>query len=61
MFLIIPCGHSLKLKVTSFKKMKKIVEVNTTMMLKFNNLKDNERIVLKFLPNSIDDGPERSE
>lgn len=60
MFLIIPCEQSVKVKISSLKKLRKVVDVTSAMMLKFNHLKQNDRVLLKFFPMSLDDGLQRS-
>lgn len=50
MFLIIPCGHPIRVKVTSFKKWKKIINITSATIFKFNNakLKGNDKLLIKF-------------
>lgn len=60
MFLIIPCGQPVKVKVSSLKKLKKVIDVTTAMILKFNDLKENDRFQLKFFPTHSDDGLQKS-
>lgn len=63
MFLIIPCGNSVRIKVTSLKKWKKVIDVTSATILKFNitKLKANDRIMIKFYPKNFDDGLQKSE
>lgn len=60
MFLIIPCDQSVKVKVTSLKKLRKVVDVTSAMILKFNHLKENDRVLVKFFPMRLDEGMQRS-
>lgn len=62
MFLIIPCGHSFRVRVTSLKKWKKVTDVTSATILKFNiaKLKGNDRLSIKFYPTNSEDGMQRS-
>lgn len=63
MFLIIPCGHPIKVKIFSLKKLKKIVEINSATILKFNLIKlieNNGRFLLKFFPSNSDESLQKS-
>ncbi|XP_031616946.1 uncharacterized protein LOC116336893 isoform X2 [Contarinia nasturtii] len=59
MFLILPCGHPMKVKIMSLKKVKKVVDINSATMLKFNNFKESERFVVKFSPTNTDESLHR--
>lgn len=62
MFLIIPCGHSFRVKITSFKKWRKVTDVTSATIIKFNTakLKGNDRLLIKFYSTDSDDGMQRS-
>lgn len=60
MFLVIPCGYPVKMKVSSVKRLKKIEDINTATILRFNNPRDNERFMLKFTSANLDEGSQRS-
>lgn len=62
MLLIIPCGHSFRVKVSSLKKWKKVTDVTSATILKFNTakLKGNDRLLIKFYPLDSDDGMQKS-
>lgn len=50
MLLIIPLDHPIKVKVSSLKNLKKVVDITSAIMLKLNNITDGDRLMLKFSP-----------
>lgn len=63
MFLIIPCGHPVRIKVTLLKKWKEVTDVASATILKFKipKLKENNRLSVKFYSTNPDDDMQRSE
>lgn len=63
MFLIIPCGHPVRVKVTLLKKWKKVTDIATSTILKFKmpKIKENDRLSIKFYSTNSDDDMQRSE
>lgn len=60
MLLIIPHDHPIKMKVSLFKKFKKVIDVTSATMVKLNNLRENDRLLIKFSPTKSEECHQRS-
>lgn len=61
-FLIIPCGHPVRVKIFTQKKLLKAVDIiSATTIQLYNKSIDFDRFLLKFVPLNVDDASQRSE
>lgn len=58
MIMIIPCGHPVRVRVSSLKKLKKVMDVISATILKINV--NSDRLLMKFTRSETDEGLQRS-
>lgn len=58
MIMIIPCGHPVRVRVSSLKKLKKVMDVISATILKINV--NSDRLLMKFTRSESDEGLQRS-